>query len=177
MNVPNSSQIHKYKYKYANCVCNDYECADRLSKHKRRNLSTGKLEDWLHPRNREVGITGVFRIKVVTVIEELVHYNFYYRYYYFVIASENWMTDSILKIRVIAEEGRGDIVEIKPEYGLVAQFGCVDHMMMIQLMIRRWWSEDDDQLIRLGSKVLLILHRRRHQCGFCSTCADAMHSR
>ena len=47
------------------------------------------------------------------------------------------MTDSILKIRVIAEEGRGDIVEIKPEYGLVAQFGGVDHMMMIQLMIRR----------------------------------------
>ena len=41
-------------------MCNDYECADRLSKHKRRNLSTGKLEDWLHPRNREVGITGVF---------------------------------------------------------------------------------------------------------------------
>ena len=78
-----------------------------------------------------------FLIKVVTVIEELVHCNFYYRYYYFVIASENWMTDSILKIRVIAEEGRGDIVEIKPEYGLVAQFGGVDHMMMIQLMIRR----------------------------------------
>ena len=98
---------------------------------KSLNRQTGR------PRNREVGITGVFRIKVVTVIEELVHYNFYYRYYFYVITSENWMTDSILKIRVIAEEGRGDIVEIKPEYGLVAQFGGVDHMMMIQLMIRR----------------------------------------
>ena len=42
------------------------------------------------------------------------------------------MTDCILKIRVIAEEGRGDIVEIKPEYGLVAQFGVRSLIFGIQ---------------------------------------------